>query len=83
MARLTDEEKRLLRKLQEKAEAPDSPAVARSASFTIDLGDEKQLARAAKLGLIDMDDDSDSDNDEDDNGEPADDVPKRRGYFKE
>jgi hypothetical protein len=76
MAKLTAKEKQLLDQLSAKAEAPDSPSTARSLNVSIDLGDEKQVARAQKLGLLDPFDD-----DDDDGGDDADDTPKRRSYF--
>jgi hypothetical protein len=84
MAQLTSEEKKLLKRLQQKSEAPDAPSVSRALNISIDLGDEKQVERAQKLGLLDAimgdeteDEDEGADEDEDD----AEDTPRRRGYF--
>ena len=81
MGKLTAAEARTLKALQEKSEAPDAPPVSRSLSVSIDLGDEKQVERAARLGLLDLgDDDDDGDDDAD---ADADDTPRRRGYFQD
>lgn len=63
-----------------KKDAPSAPAVGRSVNVSIDLGDEKQVARAIKLGLLDGGEDDDDDGAADD--EP-DDAPRKRGYFKD
>jgi hypothetical protein len=80
MAKLTDEEAGLLKKLMAKREAPDGPGIGRAINVSIDLGDEAQVRRAQKLGLLDAfgDDDDAADDDK-----PADDdkSPKRRGFF--
>jgi len=84
VAKLNNEETRLLKRLQDKAKAPDAPPSTRSLNISIDLGDAEQVSRAQKLGLLDAfaEDDGgggDDDNDNDDDG--GDDPPKRRGYF--
>ena len=88
MAKLTEEEARTLKALQEKAKAPDAPSVARSLNISVDLGDDAQVERAVKLGLPgfeafgsngDGDDDDDGDGGDGDGDEP----PTRRGYFKD
>lgn len=80
MAKLSAKEAKLLKDLQDKSEAPDAPSVARSLNVSIDLGDDKQVARAMKLGLLDgVDDDDEGDGDDGDSG--GDDTPRRRGYF--
>jgi hypothetical protein len=84
VARLTAQEESLLKKLMSKREAPDAPQSQRTLNISIDLGDEKQVERATRLGLLDMfdDDEPDSDEPEPDGDEPEpDDTPKRRGYF--
>lgn len=82
---LSSEEQKLLKKLQKKAEEPDAPAVGRSVNVSVDLGDEKQVRAAHKLGLLSglfSDDSDDDDNDDDDDGDADDeDTPRRRGYF--
>lgn len=81
MAKLSKDEAKMLKQLTEKQEAPDAPAVGRSLNIAIDLGDDAQVARAQKLGLLGSldDDDGDDDGDDDDDEE----APKRRGYFKD
>jgi hypothetical protein len=74
---LSDEEKAQLKKLTEKAKAPDTPPP--SVNYNLDLSDDKAYERAVKLGLISGDDSDDSDGDEDE----GDDTPKRKGYFSE
>lgn len=78
MAKLTDEESNLLKKLMDKQKAPDGPGIGRSISVSIDLGDEMQVKRAQRLGLLDMFND-------DDDESPADDTedtgPRRKGFF--
>ena len=89
MARLTADEARLLKRLQRKSEEPDAPPVSKSLSISVDLGDEKQVERATKLGLLDLltgadeDDDESADEDDDESTDEDDDVPRRRGYFKD
>lgn len=80
---LTAKEKKALEALQRKAEEPDPPAIGRSATFNIDLGDKEQVSLAQRLGLIPGDDDADDDADEDGSDDEGDETPKRRGYFKE
>jgi hypothetical protein len=80
VAKLSAKEAELLKKLQAKAEAPEAPASNRTLNIDIDLGDDKQVARAIKLGLLDAGDDDDGDGDDDDDG---DEPPKRRSFFAE
>lgn len=81
MARLSAQEKAMLERLTAKQDAPDAPAVGRSVNVTINLGDEKQVARAIKMGLLDDDSDPVDDGNNEDNQAEDDDAPKRRGYF--
>lgn len=88
MAKLTSEESGLLKRLMAKSEAPDAPPASRHVNVSVDLGDEKQVERAQKLGLLDMftgDDDTDTDDGNGDDGDAGDgdgeEAPKRRGYF--
>lgn len=79
MAKLSKKEQEALEALQAKAEAPERDTSNTRLNFSIDLGDEAQVARAAKLGLIDLgedDDDDDKDKDDDDS-----DPPRRGGFF--
>lgn len=87
MARLSSREEKVLKELMRKREAPDAPSASRALNISIDLGDEKQVERAQRLGLLDMfsgnDDEedeerTDGDGDDDDDEEEA---PRRRGYF--
>jgi hypothetical protein len=80
---LSSEEQKLLKKLQRKAEEPDAPAIGRSVNVSVDLGDEKQVQRAHKLGLLSglFDADDADDDDDDDDDDDAEDTPRRRGYF--
>jgi hypothetical protein len=82
MAKLTEEESNLLKRLTAKAKAPDAPAANRLLNISIDLGDEAQVTRAQKLGLLDMfgNDDPPADDPPADDP-PADDPPKRKGFF--
>jgi hypothetical protein len=55
MAKLTEEQAATLAELQALAEAPDEPesnGTSRVLNFTVDLGDEAQIARARKLGFL-------------------------------
>ena len=79
---LSKDEQKMLKRLQAKAEEPDPPAVGRTLSASIDLGDEKQVAAAKKYGFLPPDDDDgDDDDDDDDDDADADHPPRRRGYF--
>ena len=80
MAKLTDDEANMLKKLMAKREAPDAPAVGRSISVSIDLGDEAQVRRAQRLGLLDSDE-AESNGAEAEGESEGDEKPKRRGYF--
>jgi predicted nucleic acid-binding protein len=86
MAKLTDEESKLLKRLTDKQKAPDEPSIGKSLNISIDLGDEAQVARAQKLGLLAaFTGDDDDENDDDDKGggndDDGSDPPKRRGFF--
>jgi hypothetical protein len=78
---LSAKERKMLDALTKKAEEPDAPGVGKTLNVSIDLGDEKQVARAQKLGLLDVEDDDDDDSDDDDDDQ-TDETPRRRGYFK-
>ena len=80
---LTSDEQKLLKKLQRKAEEPDAPAVGRSVNVSVDLGDEKQVRYAHKLGLLSglFDSDDGGDDGDDDGDDDDEETPKRRGYF--
>lgn len=82
---LSPKEQKLLSNLMKKKDEPDAPAASRALNISLDLGDEKQVERAQKLGLLasimgdDDDDGGDGDDGDDDDDEET--VPKRRGYF--
>lgn len=86
---LSADEQKLLKRLQRKSEEPDAPPVGKSLSISVDLGDEKQVERAQKLGLLGGllggpdDDDTDDDDDDNTDDDDDDDTPRRRGYFRE
>ncbi len=84
MGKLTDEEKTLLEKLQAKAEAPDEPessggGLGRVLNVALDLGDDAQVEKAFRLGLLERPADDDPDPDEP--ADDPDDAPRRRGFF--
>jgi hypothetical protein len=83
VAKLTDDEANMLKKLMAKREAPESGPVGRAINVSIDLGDDKQVERAMKLGLLDADSLGlgGGDENEGDGEEEADDTPVRPGYF--
>ena len=78
MAKLSADEEKLLAKLMKKREAPDTPSN-RTLNISIDLGDDAQVQRAQRLGLLDMFEDDDAGGGDDDEEE----TPKRAGYFRE
>ena len=80
---LSKEEKKQLAALQAKEKEPDAPAVGRSASFSVDLGDPEQVALAGKLGLISLGDDDDDDDGKGGEDDDDDDPPARKGYFSD
>lgn len=85
---LSPDEKKALKRLQEKANEPDPPAASRALNISLDLGDEKQVKLAGKLGLLSDifdsdDDDTDDDTDDTDDDDHNDEPPRRRGYFKD
>lgn len=75
MAKLSEEEQSVLKRLTDKAKAPDGPTP--FINFSFDLSDDKAYERAVKLGIIPGDDDGGDDSKAD---EP-DETPKRKGYF--
>ncbi len=81
MAKLTDEEANMLKKLMAKREAPDAAPVGRAINVSIDLGDQKQVERAIRLGLLDDTDTGDDGGDDDGGDTDGDETPKRKGYF--
>lgn len=84
VAKLSEQEQALLKKLTAKAEAPDEPPIGRSVSATIDFGDKDQLELAKRYGFLPADEVDDSDADTSDKGDKSDDkdeVPRRKGYF--
>lgn len=87
MAKLSADEEKALKRLQAKREAPDSPAATRALNISIDLGDEKAVERAQRLGLLDLlasdDDDAADDDAADDDTGDDDDAPRRSGFFRE
>lgn len=81
---LSAKESKLLENLLKKKDQPDAPPTGKSLNISIDLGDDKQVERAQKLGLFDGifgDDDDDDDGDDGDDGDGDEEVPRRRGYF--
>lgn len=77
MARLSEDEQKALKALQAKAEAPDEPRAARSINVSLDLGDDEQIKKGIKLGLLDNIFGEEKPDGEDEEDE----APKRRGYF--
>lgn len=82
MAKLSKEEQRMLRRLQEKSEAPDAPPIGKTVNVAVDLGDKNQVAMAQRLGLFDgLAAEEEEETEEEESEEEADETPKRRGYF--
>lgn len=90
MARLSEEEQSLFKRLKEKMDAPEAKPVTRSVRANIDLGDPEQVKLARKLGFLDPEDDDDEDEKgkgkgkgkgKDDDDDEEDETPRRRGYF--
>jgi hypothetical protein len=79
---LSEEERAVLKRLQQKDKEPAAPPVGKVINVSVDLGDEAQVARAIKHGFLTADeveqDKNGSDGGDDDDG---DDAPKRKGYF--
>lgn len=87
MAKLSEEEQKALDDLTAKRDAPDEPnggGVSRveNVNMTIDLGDDLQVKRAVRAGLLPksyLEDDDDGDGDDGDgDGDGKDDQPRRR-----
>jgi len=82
---LTSEEKKMLRKLQQKAEAPDPPEIGKTLNVSVDLSNPKSVAAAIKYGFLSGPDDDGSDDTDDeemeDGSDDDDDTPVRNGYF--
>lgn len=85
MAKLTDEEQSLLKRLTAKAKAPDETPPGRMLNFTIDLANDAAVERAKKLGIFPNDDPPEDPPGDDPPGDdpPGDDPPKRKGFFGE
>ena len=83
MAKLSESEKAALKRLQEKAEAPDPPSVSKSISATVDLSDPKSIAAAIKHGFLTADEVEELKDEEDGKDKSKDATPRRKGYFKE
>lgn len=88
---LSSKEQKLLENLLKKKDEPERPEPGKNLNISIDLGDDKQVEKARRLGLLDWimgddddddDDDKKTDDDDDDSDDDDDDVPRRRGYFK-
>lgn len=86
MAKLSDEESAMLKRLSDKKNAPDGPSVGKSINVNVDLSDPKQVAAAIKHGFLTADEADDAgDKDGDKNGDgdkEGDETPSRKGYFK-
>lgn len=83
MAKLSDEEQSLLKRLTAKAEAPEPDPVRKSVNFNLDLSNPEHFALAKREGWLTPDDPpppSDGDGDGDGDG---DEKPRRTGYFKD
>lgn len=74
MAKLSADEEKVLQRLMRKREAPDTPSN-RTLNISIDLGDNAQVERAQRLGLLDMFDE------EEEAGGGEEEEPERDGYF--
>ena len=83
MAKLSEAENALLKKLQDKADAPDAPPISKSISATVDLSDPKSIAAAIKHGFLTADEADELVEDEKEKKEKPDATPRRRGYFKD
>ncbi len=84
MAKLSDEQKTALAELEALRDAPDDPEPPKhgrmeNVNVTIDLGDEAQVARALRLGLLKESDVKDAPADDD--APPPDDDPKRGSRY--
>lgn len=81
MAKLSEKEAAALKRLQEKAEAPDAPSVGRSINVNVDLSDPKQIALAIKHGFLTPDEVDELEEEETGNGEEGEETPRRKGFF--
>ena len=83
MAKLTAQEEEMLEKLARKREAPDAPPVGKSISASIDLSDDKQIARAIEHGFLTAAEVKEL-KEEEKEEKKKDSTPRRRGsYFKD
>jgi hypothetical protein len=88
--KLTDEQAKQLEELEAMRDAPDEPAgngggIGRVLNVTIDLGDDKQVARAFKLGLLDepAPDEPEEKPEGEDKPEGEGEGPRRGGFFND
>lgn len=82
MAKLSESEKAMLKRLQEKADAPDAPPISKSITATVDLSNEKSIAAAIKHGFLTADE-AEELKEEEKKEKKGDATPRRRGYFKD
>jgi hypothetical protein len=88
---LTDEQAKQLEELEKLRDAPDEPAgngggIGRVLNVTIDLGDDKQVARAFKLGLLDEpapDEPEGGEGEGEEQTEGEGEGPRRGGFFND
>ena len=80
---LSESEKELLERLTKKSKEPDAPPVSKSISASIDLSDDKQVARAIEHGFLTATEVKELKEEEKEEKKKGDSTPRRRGYFKE
>lgn len=80
---LSESEKELLERLTKKSKEPDAPPVSKSISASIDLSDDKQVARAIEHGFLTAAEVKEA-KEEEKEEKKKDSTPRRRGsYFKD
>lgn len=79
---LSDEEQATFKELQRKAKEPAAAPVGKSINVTVDLSDEKQVARAIKHGFLTAEEVAEDKEGDNGDGE-GDETPRRKGYFSD
>ena len=78
MAKLTDEETALMKRLKDKLDAPEAAPVGKTVNFNLDLSNPEHMALAKREGWLQPDEQPNGDGGD---GDEGDETPKRKGYF--
>jgi hypothetical protein len=77
---LSEQERAMLKRLQDKEKEPAAPPVGRVINVTVDLGSQEQIDRAIEHGFLTRAE-ATEDQQDSDGSEEGDEAPRRKGYF--